>query len=396
MTRKSNVTAMAVVMQTAPGTFDAPSSTDDVYPCSNLVLNINGVTVTNNEYTGSVNRNSPDVAGKNVSGSFALNLRPPGGTSVPAADEYIPGRFLKSAGFTEIVTSAAIPATAEAVAAGTTTSVTLGSGAAATDDLYKGLAIHLPAISSLTRKQITAIRSYTAAKVATLMETLDSEPSGNYQILPQLTYARTMSDVDPDFNSVSFWLDGKRYDLVDFRPTISYALPVSTRDGATIPTISVNFTATIEAVEDEATPSVPALGKTPLFKDGKMIFAGMAVGGSDLSVDFNMTAASPPNPNYVDGSEGAEITSAQAQASMTRTSYLKAILDTLAMADSQDYYGVLAQYGYTAGSFVQLVIPDLRLNYQSESLSGDFITESGDLFIDAMDRNVTLNFVYGF
>lgn len=395
MARKSNITAMAVVMQAAAGIFTTPSAATDLYPISNLSYSIQGVTVDNAEYTGSIHRNGPDVAGKTISGSFAINLRPPGGDDVPGADEWVPGRFLKAAKFTELITSDPIPAAPEALGAGSTNSAAvLGAGAAATDGLYKGLALLLPSIAAMPRKQITAIRSYADDKTAGLMETLGAAPAGNYQIPKQLSYVRSVDSTDAPFLSTSLWLDGVRYDLVDFRPTVNFTIPTSTRDGATTPTLQISFTATIQAYEDDATPSIPALGSTPLFKDGKLIFAGQAVGGSDLTVDFGMRTAYPPNPNFTDGSAGGELVESTTSVQMTREAYTKAVLDTLAMADAQTYHSLLAQYGYSSGKFVQLVIPDLRLNYQSPQLGQDFITETGDLYVDVADRNVCLNFPY--
>lgn len=396
MSRKSNVTAMAVKMQAAQGVFDAPSSTTDLYPISNLQFQIQGITAENNEYTGSVHKNGPDVAGKTISGSFSINMRPPGGTIVPAADAFIPGRFLKAAKFTELRTATAIPAAAEALGTGSTVSAAvLGATAAATANLYKGMALLLASTAAQPYKQLTAIRAYAADKTATLAETFATAPTGNYQIPAQLSYVRSIDQSDAPFLSNKFWLDGLRYDLVDFRVSgLRWVTPASTRDGATIPTFEVEWTATISATADEATPAIPALGPTPLFKDGKLMIAGKAVGGSDLTVDFGLRAAYPPNPNFADGSGGGELVESRTTISSTRQAYLKAQFDTLAMADGQAQYPLLAQWGFTGGKFVQIVVPDFRFNYQSPQMGQDFITESGDLYVDVYDRNVCINFPY--
>jgi len=397
MARKSNKTTMAFKMQANGGTFDAPSASTDVYPISNLQFSIAGVTVANNEYTGSVHKNGPDLAGKTVSGSFNINMRPPGGADVPLADAYIPGRILKAAKFTEMRVSAAIPAAPEAIggAGNTNTAVTLGATAVGTVDLYKGMALLLPASAALAYDQITAIRSYSAGKLATLAELLSSAASGTYQLPKQLSYQRSISEADAPFLSTKLWLDGVRYDLVDFRVSgLRWVMPVSTRDGGTTPTFEVSYTATINSYDDEATPPVPSLGGTPLFKDGKLFVANKAVGGSNLSIDFGLRTAYPPDPNFTEGSSGGELVETTTTVSMDRQAYLKAQFDTLAMAQGQAYYPVFAQWGYLSGKLVQIVVPDARFNYQSPTLGQDYITESGDMWVDVFDRNVCINFPY--
>jgi hypothetical protein len=242
---------------------------------------------------------------------------------------------------------------------------------------------------------VTAVRSYSSGKVATLAELLASAASGNYQIPKQLSYQRSISEADAPFLSVKLWLDGLRYDLVDFRISgFRMVMPVSTRDGATTPTFEVSYTASINSYADEATPSVPALGATPLFKDGKLFVANKAVGGSNLTIDFGLRTAYPPDPNYADGSAGGELVETTTTVNMDRQAYLKAQFDTLAMAEGQAQYAVYAQWGYAAGKMVQVVVPDARFGYQSPALGQDYITESGDMYVDVFDKNCCVNFPY--
>lgn len=397
MARKTNKTTVAVVMQPTQGVFVPPSTTDDVLPVSNLTFTIDGVTVTNDEYTGTIHKNGDDVAGKVVSGSFNIYLRPPGGSDVPGADEYLPGRYLKAAKFTEVITGTAIPAAAEALGAGsTTTTAVLGDTASATDDIYKAMAVQLSSIGTTVWDRVTAVRHYDGdSKTAELFETLSQAPTGTYQILKQLSYQRDMTEANPPFLSQVVWLDGVRYNLVDLSISgLRWNLPVSTRDGASQPLIEVSWTATIDSYVDEATPTVPALGATPLWKDGKFYVAGKAVGGSSLVVDFAPRVAYPPNPNYTDGSGPGEIVESRTTLNMDREAYTKAQFDTLAMAEGQQQYGVLAQWGYASGRMVQIVIPDARFNYQSPNLGQDFISETGDMWVDVFNRNVCMNLPY--
>ena len=397
MAEKSNKTAAAVKMQAAEGVFDAPSTGTDMVAISNLQFQIQGITVTNNEYTGSVHKNGDDLAGKSITGSFNVYMRPPRGSDVPAADAYIPGRFLKAAKFSEVRTTSAIPAAAEALGVGSTTNTAvLGTNAGSTDDLYKGMALILSDIASTAYGKVSAVRSYEgSSKTATLMEKLGSAPAENYQIPKQLSFQRSITEDDPPRLSFSFWFGGRRYDLVDFSVSgLRWNVPVSSRDGATQPMYEVSWTATIDDYVDEDSPEVPAEGAVPLFKDGKFSVADVYVGGSSLVIDFGLRVAYPPDPNYADGSAPGELVESKTGMTMDRQAYKKAKLDTIALAQAGSQHPVYAQWGYTSGNMVQIVCPDARFNYQNPQLGQDFVTEQGDMWVDVFDKNMNINFVY--
>jgi hypothetical protein len=161
---KSNNTAVALAIQAAAGTFTTPSQPTDLMPVSQFRWNITSVNLANDEYTGAPIKNAAQVAGKRVAWSYNVKLRPPGGATIPAANAFLLGRILQAAKYTELRTTTAIPAAAEAGTAGTTNSLTLGAGATGTADLYKGMAIQLNGQGTTLKDELTAIRSYTAAK----------------------------------------------------------------------------------------------------------------------------------------------------------------------------------------------------------------------------------------
>ena len=393
---KANKTALALAQQPIIDTFVQPSASTEVMPVSNVNLNIQGVTVQNEEYTGSIHRNGNEVIGKNVTLSFNVYLRPPAGGAVPGANAFLPGRILQAAKFTENRVSTAIPAAPEAIGANPTTSaVTLGATAAATANLYKGLLVSLASIGATYAQRLTAIRSYTAGKLATLMETLSAAPTGNYQIVPQLAYQRSISETDPDPLSQSIWLDGLRFDLVNMRVSgLRINLPVSTRQQGALPMLEVTMTGTIQATADEATPAIPALGAVPKFRDGDLWIAGKAVGGSSLIIDLGLRTAAPPNPNKPDGSDAEELVESRTTITADLQKYRKAQFDTMALADAQAQHAVWAQYGYGPGAVVSVNVPDARFNYRSPNIGQDHVTEAGDLFVDAFDRNVSIVFPF--
>ena len=77
---------------------------------------------------------------------------------------------------------------------------------------------------------------------------------------------------------------------------------------------------------------------------------------------------------------------------MTRQKYLKATLDTLALADAQANHPFFAQWGSSAWNMVQIVVPDFRFDYQNPDLGGNLIMENGRLVIDALSRGICINF----
>lgn len=393
MAQISNNTAMAVVIQTAEGTFDDPGT--DYLNISNLRLQVAGVTVTNDEYTGSVVKNGPEVSGKRFTATFNAYLRPPGGADVPAADAFILGRILQAAKMTELRTTTAIPAVAEAIAAGTTTTITLGAGATGTADLYKGLAVLLQDLGATAKAQMTSIRAYTAGKVATLPETLGGVPTGKYQIPKQLSYLASIAAADPDFLSTQFWFGGDRWDVRDCRVTgLRFVIPTTTSTQAQFPMIEVTVDGTIDATAVEACPAITPAGTVPLFRDGDQWLANVQVGGSSFTVDMGLTAERPPNPNEATGDDAPQITGSTRQLSMTRQKYVKTTFDTMALADAQAQHAFFAQWGSTAGQMVQIIIPDARFDFQNPDLGGSFAMESGNLYIDAYDRAICVNFAY--
>lgn len=396
MAGKSNNVAIAVAIQPIADTFTAPTLPDDKMPVSNLSMPIEGVTIVNDEYTGSPIKNADQVAGKRASLSFNVKLRPPGGSDVPAANAFLLGRILQAAKMAEVRTAAAIPVAAEALGvSSTTTKAVLGTTASSTAGIYKGMALTLSDNGASYKERMTAIRSYDGSKGATLFETLGSAPAANYQIPKQLSYMRSVDSSDPIILSFYVWLDGHRFSLMNARLTsMNKVVPTSTRDQAAYPEVQVTFDVTIATHSEEATPAVPSLGAIPLYKDGDLHVANKRVAGSTFTVNMGITTESPPNPNKVDGSDAPELTGSVATVSMTRQKYLPSYLDTLALADAQAYHGFFAQWGQEAGKMVQVLVPDFRFNYQNIDLGGTTINENGDLLIDALDRSVVINFPY--
>lgn len=391
-TRKARNTALAVIAQTDRGSFVDPAA--NLMPCSNMQLNISSVTVANPEYTGTVDQNGDEVVGKQATISFDINLRAPGGSDVPSAGAFLPGIILKNAKMTEVITSTAIPAAPEALSAGTTTGFTGGAGMTATADLYKAMLVRLLGVDA-GLPGISAIRTNSASKVVELCETFGSSLSGNYQIPKQIAYVNDVSATDPKPLSIKAWLGGKRYDLLDCQVTsLAVSVQTSTTRQGSIPVLRVTLSAIINATADEATPSIPALGPTPKYRDGKQFISKKAVGGSGFELNYGIQTDAAPNPNMESGDEGDEITSKQITLTPNLLSYLKADFDTLAMADAQAYHSFFALWGSGSGQIVGVVVPDARFTHAGDDLGGTHVTQSPQMFVDVMSKSAAIVFPY--
>lgn len=394
MALKTNNTAIAIVKQPTADTFVDP--TTNYMPVSQCRFAIEGITIDNDEYTGTPWKNGASVAGKRATLSFNVKLRPPGGgASPPAADAYLPGLLLQAAKFTENRITTAVPAAPEVGTAGTTTGYTLGAGATGTLDLYKGLAISVTDQGTDYKTRMTAIVAYTAAKAATFPETYAAAPTGTYQIPKQLSYQLDYTVTDPTLLSLKVWLDGHRFDLMNVRiASLQIVLPTSTKQNAAFPEMQVSLTCDISANSAQATPTVTSLGAVPLIKDGDAWLNRVKVGVATATIDLSVQTEFPPNPNKVDGSDAAEIVSLAPSVSMTRQRYLPSFFDALALADAQTVIPFWLQWGSAVGAMVQVLVTAGRLNYQSPDTGGALINETGDLLIDPSNRGINITFPY--
>ena len=394
MALRSLNTAIAIKTQSAAGTFTQPSSSTDTYPCANVRPSIETITGQNPEYLGTIHRPGDIVFGSRASLTFQTVLRSPGGSSPPAAGAFIPGRLFTAAGFTENILSTAVPASAEAGSAGTTTTFTLGAGATGTADLYNGLAISLSDNGSTYLDKLAGIRDYSASKVATFFETLGSAPAANYQIPKQLAY-QLSSSPPTETLSISVWMDGVRYDFVDMIPTgMRINVPVASRDATDPPTIEWTLEGNYQAWADEAAPSVTALGNPLPFRDGDMWIGGKALGGSSFSIDLGITAAYPPNPNNASGYEAGLIVETNRSASVALNHNLKSVIDFMALADAQSTMGLWAQWGSAAGSAVMVNVLNARAKYPNPDNGGQILAQTLDLLIDDASKAISVVFMY--
>lgn len=385
--------ALAIKVQSAPGTYASPTP-GDATPVANLSWSPAPITSDNPEYNGSIHRPGTIVLGATYDISFDILLRGPGGSAPPAADASILGRVLRSLGFTENLIAAAIPAAPEALGGGSTSSsAVLGTTAAATADLYKGLALHL-ASSGAMPASLSMIRSYSAAKAAGLAETLGSAPTGNYQIPRQAAYTLAATGTPPVL-SLSLWEGSRRYNFVDAAPASGrLTFPTSSRDNTDYARLSVSYSADLQSYIDEAAPSVSSSLAIPPFKGGKLHAAGVAMGGSSLSIDLGLRNGFPPNPNKASGSDPAQLVETRRTLSFEFNQVAKSYLDFIALAQAQSFHPVQALYGLASGNYMGFVATDCRFNFPSTADAGEFFGTTGEAYMDDANKTVSLVFPY--
>jgi hypothetical protein len=392
MAQLSNQRALAIAKQSSPNTWASPT-TADLIPAAGLSWTANAITADNPEYTGSINRVGPGVFGATYEVTATFLIRGPGGSNPPAANAFILGRVLQSLGFTEQVLSAAIPVSAEALTAGSTTGFTMGAGATGTLDLYKGLAVKVPFLGS-SPDDLAMIRSYAANKATVLGETAGGTITGNYQIPKQLAYTLAGTGTPPSLSG-SLWEGAKRYDFIDMVPSSGkLTFPTASRENVDFAKLEITFSCDLYASADDTCPAIPSLGAVPAFRDGKLFVAQKAMGGSSISIDLGLKVSYPPNPNKTSGSDAPQLTETRRTISLDLNTEAKSYMDFLAIASGQGYYPISGLFGFYPGNFVGFIATDARFNFPKSNEGGDFITSSGEAWIDGPDKTLSISFVY--
>ncbi|HEX5183586.1 MAG TPA: hypothetical protein VFW19_10600 [Allosphingosinicella sp.] len=395
MTDIVNDSALAIAKQSAPGSYNAPSSSTDTLPVANLSAKPNSIKATSPEYTGTIHKAGDIVLGATWDVTFDLLIRGPGGASPPAANAFIIGRVLQALGFTEQVISSAIPASPEALGVGsTTTMAVLGSSAAGTAALYQALGLNLASDGGTYPMQMTMIRAYNASKNATLPETRVAAPTGNYQIPKQLAYTYSASTTPP-LLSISLWQGNRQYNFQDMVPSSAkLSFPTSSQSQTSFATLSVTMSGNLNSYSDTASPVVTPGSAIPPVRGGKLYVGGLTMGGSSLDLNFGVKVGFPPNPNQAAGNDPAQLVETMRTLTMTLNQVAKSYNDLIALATAQTYLPIELTYGSVAGNAVGFIVTDARLDFPAVSASGDFFAAQVDALIDNPASTIGLVFPY--
>ena len=216
---KSRIVAVAIAIQSTPGTFAAPNTTSDLIACAPPQNQEEIISAEDPTATGTIWQQPRVFLGKTMTATVTIPLRGPGGSSPPAANAWPVGRLLQAGGCAEIRVATDITSTLGG--SETTSAIDMSDygSANATDNYYVGMPIQQEDLGPSGIKLNSIITAYNGTtKVATFGETLGSAPAGgDWKIPANLTYQLGTLTGSVPLLSMSIWRDKKRYDIRDIR-----------------------------------------------------------------------------------------------------------------------------------------------------------------------------------
>ena len=256
---RTRVVAMAIAIQSVAGTFTTPSTATDLIGVSVPNNSFEAITADDPTATGAIWTSPRVYLGKTGTAGATLPLRGPGGVAPPAANVWVPGRVLQSAGMSEILL--ATPTAAVLQAGSTTTQMKLANTESATDDFLTGAPIQ-QALIGAGFLQTSIIRDYFGStKFAEIGEIMGSAPATGaaYTIPAHMRYVLGTMTSAPPLLSISIWRDKKRYDYRDWRPTsLTFDAPVANEANQSFPSIEFTGRGIPVGVVDDTTPTLPS------------------------------------------------------------------------------------------------------------------------------------------
>lgn len=388
--------AFAFENQAAAGT-PATITSADCIDVANVSFQPVERTTEDPRYSGTIHRPGDIVLGASYDVTFEWIIHGTGDAgSIPAANAFLPGRILQAWGFTELRFTSAIAA--EAYTSGTSTGLTLGSSASTTADIYNGMIINIEDIGAAPAG-FAFVRDYTSGKAATLARTRSIAASDDYSIPAQLVYL--LSTTEPaNPASITIWEgdnggSGHRLNFIDMRPTSArIELVTSARDGGgdAYCKISGTFSGTLYSEADETPPVVSNTIPTPPFLNGQQDIANVQLGGSSVTIDLGIKAAYPPNPNQLDGSDPGIIVETKRTVQYELNKVRRSVVDWNALAAAQAQHPSQFLWGIGSGNYIGVMIDTQRFSRPSTNEGTDFITTSGQAYIDGVDRAIAIAF----
>lgn len=344
--RTKNAAVLAKI-ETTEGVDASPTAGTDAVLVENPQISFNPNIVETNEVTGSLDSRGPIAGGMTVQITFDVLIKGSGAAGV--APEW--GKLLKGCAWAETITSTAVPASAEACAAGgTAATAILGSSASATAQAYRGMPLTLTGVVEAS----TFIADYTSGKVATVTDTLSAGPvaTTSYQVPVNVRYAPASVSVP----SLTFhlFMDGLKYVVVGCRGNATLTLT-----SGNVGRFKFTFTGMFVSKTDASVPAGLVYDSTrpPVWKGGKALIHRSPAAMASLSVEFGNQLTNPDNPNSVEGFDPSVITARKMTGSCDPLEVLVATRDTMAAFRAGTSQIIHASYGVTAGNRVGVTIP---------------------------------------
>lgn len=376
--------AVLAKIETTEGVDAAPVPGSDAVLVENPQVRFETSTEQTNEATGTLDPTAPIPSGTKVRVTFDVLLK--GSGSVGVAPEF--GKLLKACSMAEVITSAAVPVAPEAAAAGSTSSVTLGAGASATAQIYRGMPVQITGTPA-PANGIYPVADYSASKVATLAALAGAAIAGtsSYQLLPNVLYKPASSD--PPSLTFYVYKDKKLTKVFGARGTATLKL-TSGKAGR----ITFEFTGMYGGQSDDAVPAGLVYDSTrpAIWKAGRALIQRKIAAMATLSVQLGNTLTQPANPNSAEGFDPAVITARNITGTCDPLEELVATRDSVSLMRTGTPQVVLADYGTVAGNRTALTIPAAQVTQKDDSDREGLATEGLTFACTGQDAGIFLCF----
>lgn len=131
----------------------------------------------------------------------------------------------------------------------------------------------------------------------------------------------------------------------------------------------------------------------PPFMDGQQDIANVRLGGSSVSINLGIQSAFPPNPNQLTGDDPGLVVATERTVSYQLNKVRRSVIDFNALANAQGQHPAQFLWGLGSGNTIGVMIDAQRFNLPSTQEGSDFITTSGDAWIDGVDRALSIAFI---
>ena len=333
-------------VESSEGVDPTPTAASNAIRVENINWTESPNVIQSNEHGGALDVSLPLVGGVRTTVTFDVWVKSRAlGSTAPDL-----GVLLRGCGMAETITSTSVPASPEALAAGgSTTTAVLGASATGTLGLYNGMPITFSSAVSGT----SFIAAYTAAKLATLTDTMSGSlvATSNYVIPINVVYRFASSSL----TSITLWCyrDGKLMKGNGARGT--FTMQWINGEG-----IKLSFSFMAVWVQATDTSNV-----TGTFNDlTKLVWRGTTSAVSrmrwnrilaqvkTLSFDAGNTVVHPDNPEATEGYDPAQITLRSSSFSMDPLETLIADRDFFADMRANTTRILHARAGTAAGARV--------------------------------------------
>lgn len=308
------------------------------------------------EVTGSLDGAGSIQAGMNCEISFDVYVK--GSGAAGTVPEW--GKLLRACGYAETILAAPVPASAEACAAGgSTTLANLGTSAAAVLQQYRGMPVQFTG----TVAGLSFVADYTAAKAATLTDTMSGSIAAttSYQVLANVLYAPASNSIP----SLTFYVysDGILYKFFGCRGDVKNSTQTNN-----LGVFSFTFKGVFGGKVDAAVPT-PTYDATrpPAFLNAKMTMNRLAAAVSQFSLENGAELAFPDDPNEVEGVSPPVHTSRRMTGSLNPLETLVATRDLMGDFRAGTKRIIHLRYGTVAGNRVAITIPQALYTNQTPS-----------------------------